>query len=521
MMRDIRELQRQIGGPQSGINFAKYSTDPFAYAADILRVQWWNKQREIVAKLMTPPYRVLVKASHSVGKSHLAGGLVNWWYDTHKPGICLTTAPTARQVKDILWKEVRVQRRGRGGFPGPKIPRLEDAPNHFAHGFTAVKNSAFQGQHGAAILLVFDEAVGIDPEIWEQARSMTMGVRYGWVAFCNPTDTSSRFYAEEQLGGWHVVHVSCLDHPNIAAELAGEMPPYPDAVRLDWLEERLAEWTRPVSGDPKPTDIEWPPGSGMYLRPGPLAEARLLGRWPTQMSGVWGDALWASIEVDGTIRPGDVVQIGCDVARAGDDNTAFHVRCGRVSLFHEEVNGFRWPEIIGRLKELCGEWSEWWNDTVREPGKERITPQDILCTVDDTGMGQGAVTDHADGYLFYGVNSSSTAAEPEKYPNIRSELWFNVAERAERGQVCVGRLPHETRLHLRIQAMLPGYHLDAAGRRVVDPKDDTKAKLGQSPDGMDGFNLAYYVPSSNPVPTTVKAKKPKARERKTGRKRHW
>jgi hypothetical protein len=28
-------------------------------------------------------------------------------------------------------------------------------------------------------------------------------------------------------------------------------------------------------------------------------------------------------------------------------------------------------------------------------------------------------------------------------------------------------------------------------RRVVEPKDETKKKLGRSPDGMDALNLAY------------------------------
>lgn len=518
--REIKQLRQEIGAPVVGRDMvARYASDPFLYAREVLQVDWWNKQREIVHLLQQPPYRVLVKASHSVGKSHLAGGLVNWWYDTHKPGICLTTAPTDRQVKKILWKEVRVQRRGRRGFIGPRAAELSDAPNHFAQGFTANTGTGFQGQHGCAILIIFDEAVGIDAEFWEAARTMTMGQRHGWVCFCNPTDTSSRFYAEEQLGGWHVVHIACTDHPNIAAELNGKAPPYPDAVRLEWLEERLAEWARPVVGEPRPTDLEWPPGSGMYLRPGPLAEARLLGRWPSQTYGVWSDSLWASCEVEAGFRFNDVLQIGCDVARAGDDNTSFVVRIGINAMHCEEVNGFKTNETAGRLKELCKEWSDWWNDNVRERGTPKMAPEEVLCTIDDAGVG-GGVVDQSDGYNFVGVNAGSTAMEWEKYPNIRSELWFNTTSRAERGELATGRLSKETRLALRVQAMAPPYKLDAAGRRVVEPKVDTKERLGQSPDGMDGFNLAYYEPGGQEVPYAVPVDKPR-RERKPGRKRHW
>jgi hypothetical protein len=175
----------------------------------------------------TPPYRVLVKASHSVGKTHLGGGLVNWWFDSFNPGITLTTAPTDRQVQDLLWKEVRGQRAGRGGFPGPKVSRLESAPDHFAHGFTAQDGNAFQGHHSEHMLIVFDEAVGVAPMFWEAAESMFAGEGHGWLAIFNPTDTSSQAYMEELSGNWHVVSLSALEHPNIAAELRGEPPPYP------------------------------------------------------------------------------------------------------------------------------------------------------------------------------------------------------------------------------------------------------------------------------------------------------
>src|SRR3954466_14283172 len=109
-----------------------YQHDPAGYCRDVLRVRLTPTQEEIASLLARPPFKVLVKAAHNVGKSFLAACMVNWWFDSFSPGVCLTTAPTDRQVKDILWKEVRRlrQRAGRGGFPGPKVCRLEDAPDH-------------------------------------------------------------------------------------------------------------------------------------------------------------------------------------------------------------------------------------------------------------------------------------------------------------------------------------------------------------------------------------------------------
>src|SRR5262245_644422 len=190
----------------------KFARDPIGYAQHILGVTWWAKQEQIAQSLLKPPYRTLVKACHKVGKTMIGGGLVNWWFDSFDPGLVLTTAPTARQVKDLLWKEVRVQRRGRGGFVGPKMPRLESSPAHYAHGFTARDGDSFQGSHSPHTLFIFDEAVGVGSVFWETAESMFSGEGHAWLAIFNPTDTSSQAYAEELSGGWHVISMSVLEH---------------------------------------------------------------------------------------------------------------------------------------------------------------------------------------------------------------------------------------------------------------------------------------------------------------------
>jgi hypothetical protein len=480
--------------------YAKYRNDPCGYARDVLKVAWWGKQAEIAESLCKPPYRTLVKASHSVGKSHLAGGLINWWFDTRNPGVCLTTAPTARQVRDVLWKEVRRQRGVRSGFVGPKMPRLESSPTHFSHGFTARDATAFQGQHEEAVLLIFDEAVGVGAEFWDAAESMCQGQEYGWLAIFNPTDTTSRAYLEEQSGSgrWTVIDIPAIDHPNIASELAARPPEYPQAVRLDWLRQRLEQWAERIEpGDATPTDIQFPEpdGTPQWWRLGPLAEARLFARWPASGCGVWSDPLWRAVESPlpdpdcGRYLP----HIGCDVARFGDDWTEMHVRCGSVSMHHESHNGWPTNRTVARLKELCNEWAKWATGK-RDRSLVAIDPRHIPVKIDDDGVG-GGVVDHAGGYSFRAVSAASNAYDQDGYPNRRSELWFAMTERAKRGEVSIARLSATIRNELKRQAMTPTYKLDAAGRRVVEPKEDTKERLGRSPDGMDALNLAYYEAS--------------------------
>ncbi len=426
-----------------------------------------------------------MKASHSIGKSHLGGGLVNWFYDCFRPSVTLTTAPTHLQVTDVLWKEVRVQRQGRPGLQ-PKAPRMEDAPDHYAVGYTANTGDAFQGRHDASVFILFDEATGIGGEFWEAAEGMMTGENCYWLNFLNPTDTTSRAYEEEMKGNFHVVTVSALDHPNIAAELQGIPAPYPKAVRLSWIESRLAEWCDKMpAGDEKASDVEFPPGSGNWYRPGPLFEGRVLGRWPSASTySVWSEAKWQAALVPQSI-PDEPTEIGCDVARFGDDFTSMTVRRGGCALHHETHNGWSTSQTAGRLKELVREYAQ--------PGE---TPQTVSVKVDDDGVG-GGVVDQKGEYKFEPVSGAHKALQPRDYPNRRSEMWFAVSERADRGELDLSRLPQSMLTLMRRQAMAPTWKLDSDGRRVVERKEDTKKRINRSPDDMDAINLAF-APGKRP-----------------------
>lgn len=460
-----------------------YARDPSLYIEQELGANLWSAQVEIARALATHK-RVFVQASHSIGKTMLGGALTNWHYDIFRPSITLTTAPTKLQVEDLLWKEVRVQRARRRllGASGllPKSPRMESGADHFAVGFTASKPDAFQGRHEINLLQIYDEATGVDSDFWDASEGMMTGPEALWLAICNPTDTSSRAYAEATSGAWHVISVSAMDHPNIAAELRGDPPPIPAAVRLGWLRERINRWCEPIgAGDARAQDFEFPPGSGLWYRPGPLFEGRVLGRWPSQgATSVWTEARWNAALARQPI-PMKPLEIGCDCARYGDDYTSICVRRGACVIHHETHNGWGTDQIIGRLKQLCKLFSL--------PGED---PRRVVCKIDDDGVG-GGVVDGAGGYAFVGVGAGSVAMQPEDYPNRRSELWFAVTERADIGNLDISRLNDTSKGLLKRQAFAPTWRVNAQGQRVVESKDDMKKRLRRSPDDMDALNLAF------------------------------
>ena len=469
-----------------------YSNDPLGYMAEVLEIGLWSKQVEIVKALMEHK-RVLVKASHAVGKTYVAAALVNWHFDTFNPGLTITTAPTAPQVNEVLWKEIRKQRRNLQVKASSTRPKLgEPGSDHYAVGFTTESGEAFQGRHEDHMLFIFDEAVGVQHYFWESAEGMMTTDNARWLAICNPTDMSSAAYEAEVNGLWHCITVSALDHPNIAAQLKGQRTPIPAAVSLSWVEHRIKEWCTPIDVDSaRAGDLEWPPGSGVWYRPGPLFESRVLGRWPTVGSmNVWTESLWILASTPKEQNAFDSLEIGCDVARFGDDFTSIVARRGKTAIHHETHNGWSTKQIAQRLKELAAKLSTSVED-----------PTEVIIRIDDDGVG-GGVTDQADGYRFVGVSGASRPLDTESYPNKRSELWFAVAERASEGLVDISRLPQDVQQSLRRQAMSPTWRLDAAGRRVVEPKSETKKRLGRSPDDMDAFNLAFagYGPEVSYAP---------------------
>jgi hypothetical protein len=459
--------------------------DPLVYCRDYLQVHLTPTQEEICRLLVTPPYKVLVRSGHNLGKSFLAACMVNWWYDSYDPSVCLTTAPTDRQVKDILWKEVRRLRanlpsKDRMVFPGPRAPRMESGPEHFAHGFTARDGDRFQGQHSDAVFIVFDEAEGVAPIFWEAAETMLAGNHYAFLAIYNPTTQAGPTVEAERSGDFHVVTMSSLDHPNIIAELKGEVPEYPSAIRLARLQDMMIKWSSPATqGQAGAIEL-----NGRWYLPGPVARARLLGQRPgAGFNSVWPE--WAFDTCVNKFLPlTGPFQLGVDCAAFGDDDSAFHLRRGGCSIIHESYNGLKPDEIALKCR-----------DILQRVEKEYHVPATRIPIAIDIcgGYGLGPWRELSKlGYLAVGINAANTAPDPDEYPNVRSALWFGLADEAAAGNLSLGRLTRDVQKTLRQEVTAPRYELDIRGRRVVEPKHKTKEEIGRSPDNAEAMLMAYF-----------------------------
>jgi hypothetical protein len=107
MYRGLVELGRtKFGAADWHSAMRKYQTRPREFAYKILGSRWWSAQEEVASALVQHS-RVAVRSGHGVGKTYLAADLVLWFLYTHPGAVVLTTAPTWKQVKHYLWREIR------------------------------------------------------------------------------------------------------------------------------------------------------------------------------------------------------------------------------------------------------------------------------------------------------------------------------------------------------------------------------------------------------------------------------
>lgn len=424
--------------------------------------------------------KLFVMASHGVGKSHLLGGLVNWHFDTNWPSITLTTAPTAAHVKQVLWGEVRDQRHGRPGLM-PEAPEMRMSPKHWAAGFTALTDTSMQGRHEEQMLMVGDEAVGIPPPIWTAFNGMSVGPGRKQVMIMNPTDTTSQAYIEFCSGNWDIFQISALNHPNILAELQNEMPPFPKAVRLTWVYDRLRECCEETSDTRAEEHFEFPPGSGKWYKPNSEFESRVMGRWPsTGTDSIWSMALWNKCMIRRPV-PQEPLSLGVDVSRSGSDKTVVLARRGGCFVGAKLWRGKGVDESAREVKGFVL--------SLLEKGESYSS---ATIVPDDSNVG-GGFTDNMRGWNVIPFLGNQNARQMLKYPNARSEAWFCAQETAKDGLVDLSRLPKDFLMReLFIELMAPKWGMDGRDRREVEEKKITKKRVKRSPDSADAFNMCLY-----------------------------
>ena len=167
---------------------------PIDFATNVLGVRPWTNQAEILESLSSHD-QVAVRSCNGAGKTFTAAVVILWWLMSYDHAVVITTAPSERQVREILWREIRRLYMPLRDIIGGKLTRarLEVSPTRFAYGFSTNTEDRFQGFHGSNILVIVDEASGVDEFIYNAIDGVTTAKNSKLLLIANRTDTPGRF----------------------------------------------------------------------------------------------------------------------------------------------------------------------------------------------------------------------------------------------------------------------------------------------------------------------------------------
>lgn len=435
----------------------RYADDPNGWAA-ANGIFLWSGQREINDSVVNNRYTA-VRSCHGIGKSYDAAILINWWLSTRPPGdaFVVTTAPTERQVYAILWRYARrlhnaLDLPGRVTLDANYYLPVGGKDELVAYGRKPADYdpAAFQGIHQLHVLILLDEAGGVPVSLWEAVDTLATNDHARVLAIGNPDDPESHFERVcRDYTAWNKIKIDAFSSPNFTGEKVPERLKQ-ELVSRTWVEERRRDW-----GEESP----------LYI-------SKVTAEFPLDSE-------------DGVVRGSDVAkclipredeekepnEFGLDVGAGGDESVLVHRLGRRATVLHRDRN----PDTMRTAGQVA--------NLARRCGVRRIK-------VDSIGIGKGVADRLAElGFDTIPVNVGEKSHNTKEFPRLRDQLWWDIGRELSR-QVAwdLSGMPEE----FVSQLLSPKYAIDSSGRVKVEPKAETKKRIGHSPDGADALLLAFY-----------------------------
>lgn len=459
--------------------------DPVQWAEDRLGDTWWSAQKRI-AQSVCANRRTAVKSCHEVGKSYIAAGLAGWWLDVHKTGdaFVVTSAPSGQQVRAILWREIgrvhtRGNLRGRVNQAAWWMPR-GDKEELVAFGRKPddYDPTAFQGIHAPRVLVIFDEACGMTPMLWEAGDTLIANDWSKILAIGNPDDPNTEFAEICKPGsGWEVIEISAFETPNFTGEHMPERV-LQQLIGKIYVEEKRKRWA--------PTWV-WtddgmkvvPPDGGKIEETNPYWQSKILGRFPenTEEGGLIPIS-WIRAAQQRTIVPDDLDsnELGVDVGAGGDSSVIGHRRGGHFRILREDRN----PDTM----QTCG-------NVVHAIHERRARK----AKVDSIGIGKGICDRGAEleedktvkKGTFVPISVGKKAKDDDQFVNLRAELYWHLRSLFESGSVDLDPEDVDTAAEL----VEIRYKRLSSGKIQIESKDQMKARRVPSPNRAESMMLCF------------------------------
>ncbi len=434
---------------------AALAADPILFARAVLGVSPWSLQVAVLRAVRDHP-RVAVAGAHGVGKGFTAACAALWFLFTKPRAIVLSTAPTERQVRRLLWGEIHLRHRAAsiplGGTLRPLA--LDLADDWYALGFTAVGPDQFQGFHARDLLVVVDEAAGIPPEIFEGVDAVLTGAGSRLLLIGNPTSRRGPFYQAFQSAAFHTFRIPATAHPNVTHDPTGTSTVISAGVSQPWI-----DYVKRTYGDT----------SAFY-------QARVLAQFPETEEDQLVENAWIEAAAISTAGAPGVPALGVDVARFGSDASVIAA-----------TNGGR----LVRLTALRGRDLVTLAEAVVLENKRHKA---AIVYIDDTGLG-GGVTDQLRrrGLGVRAVVFGSRARNPERFTTIKAEMFWRLRELLRLGALGLADVASSKDGKILLEQLgLLRSEYDQAGRMIVRGSPGSLAAPSTSPDHATAVALALY-----------------------------
>lgn len=391
--------------------------------------------------------RVAIRSGHGVGKSTFMAWIALWWLSTHYPSKAACTAPSAHQLTDVLWSEIRLwHRRMNPAFTsqieisGDRM-QLAGSPEAFVVARTSRKEQpeSLQGFHSENMLFLIDEASGVPDNVYEVAEGALSTPGAKVIMAANPTRTSGYFFDafHKDRDMWCLMHI-----PYCEKNAHAYNPKY--AVSI---EKR-------------------------YGRESNVYRVRVEGNFPKADD----DALIAfelmELALEREVESKDVEVVwGVDVARFGSNRSVIAKRKGNTQL-----GKALWRQGLDTQQVARWVINEY-EDTPDEEKPSRIY-------VDAIGVGAGVVDRLREEHLpAIGINVAESPSSKEEFFKLRDELYWKVREwfEARDCRICDEDLMKEL---LVIHYAIP----DASRKIKIEGKDDIKKRTSRDGKGTDGWS---------------------------------
>ncbi|MCY4448161.1 MAG: hypothetical protein OXE02_04885 [Chloroflexi bacterium] len=449
--------------------FERYKKDPVGFVKDILGAAGrpYDKQEEILKAIAKQP-RVSVAACNSSGKDWAAARAIVWWLHTRTNAKVVVTGPTRRQIRDILWHELRIAVAAAGDALPGKITNDKYVidEDRFAIAFSSNSHHNIQGFHSPNLLVIVTEAQGVKQVYMEAIKRLnpTKVLLIG-----NPLAHEGELYESHHAKSslYHQITISAFDSPNFRRKRFR----IPGLVTPEDVEHHRRDW-----------------GADS-----PLYVASVLGQFPDALE----DSLTTRNHVDraiarheeqpvvpaeaGTSQPLDErgrslpYRMGVDVARFGGNESVICIRRGyRVEHLIPLRRGLDNMQVADEVKA--------WTDAL---GINAVF-------ADGTGVGTGVVDRLGQlGVPVIGVDVGGKARRPSQFADLRAEIFWEVARLLREDAASI---PNDSVLVGQLLALR--YDVSSTGRIRLESKTKLRHRGVASPDRADALALAFMEPPS-------------------------